>query len=368
MGLFRAPEVAIAPPEDCGQAWVRVYNPSTGKLLASKQMTTKCLVIGSSTKQAHILDTHTSVYSQHCAVVCTTKGFSIFPLGGETRLRNNSDFDFLPKRVTAHEDDGNAERRRKEKVEEELAQTKAKLERDRLDKVKEFYMNEEFTSAVLPVELMPKIEAEQEEEGQLLVEGGKKVSIDVNKSALKLGSSKYVYFIDLVQWTTPTAGGGGVSSSSSSSSSSSHRHDSDRRSRRSRSRSHSSRSISRGRDRDRDRDRDREKGSSANKRGDRSGHRRDRAGDRDRESAMRSSDARRRSRSRTRSRSRSAGSAGRYGGGGGSGSSSSRRRNERDFRTSKDKRDSDDHHHHHGGSSSSSGGRKRSLVDYGDDD
>jgi len=168
---------------------------------------TSCIILGSSQKQAHIIDKDTSVYSQHCAVVHCKQtaplpsALFVYPLGGQTKVWTNRHFSLLREENTAID---NAQR---EAAAEAIGQAqrsdeeKAKEEKERMDKVKEFYMKEDFKSAVLPLELIPKLETSRQEEAEILFEGERRYPLDIDKSSIQLGSSGRVYIFDLKQWT-----------------------------------------------------------------------------------------------------------------------------------------------------------------------
>jgi len=163
-------------------------------------------------KQAHIIDKDTSVYSQHCAVVHCRQPppepsrLVIYPLGGCTKVWSNRHFTFVPVATQTGSSESVDIVSEKTALEGSTAvpyrsdEEKAKDEKERMDKVKEFYMKEDFKSAVLPLELIPKLETNRQEEAEILFEGEKRRCLDYCKSCIQLGSSERVYYFDMKKW------------------------------------------------------------------------------------------------------------------------------------------------------------------------
>lgn len=114
-GVDRVPtsaseDVSSSPetPVD-GASYVKIVTYSQdGQVLGSVLLNgRKCVVIGSNPNQAHVLDSHTSVYSQHCAIAVCCKGKAssksnlqpcalfLFPLGGSTKVLKPEQVSFI---------------------------------------------------------------------------------------------------------------------------------------------------------------------------------------------------------------------------------------------------------------------------------
>ncbi|KAF8819026.1 hypothetical protein IE077_001870, partial [Cardiosporidium cionae] len=180
-----------------------LFKPPEGRIAALK-VSVSHLLMGSTMKYANIMDIHSSVYSQHMALMYIPKSFYILPLGGQTRLLRNLDVPFVAKLMASLHPllcvSGNDS-------------TKLSFEPSDFSEnatVKPNEGNEE--NSLQDASIIPSEDSlldsptrfsswKPQEEGILLWGGDKRVALTEEMSCFILGDSTRLYFLDLMEST-----------------------------------------------------------------------------------------------------------------------------------------------------------------------
>eukprot|EP00918_Siedleckia_nematoides_P068608 GHVU01149478.1.p1 GENE.GHVU01149478.1~~GHVU01149478.1.p1 ORF type:complete len:337 (+),score=86.19 GHVU01149478.1:594-1604(+) len=203
VGLFQPPPSVLDPPPDGGiVAPLHIFD-EYGRELAVVDKSRSVTVIGSRPKQCHVIDKHTSVYSQHVALVHMKgrnegeeSGMYVMCLGGQINVWPNSKYSFLPAHLKDMTDNAKFDSLKLEQEEE----ARALLEKERMDKVREFYLNTDNKSALLPRELQPTLEelTPIDADEFQVVETDAPKRLTKTQSCFQIGSnSDRLYFVNL---------------------------------------------------------------------------------------------------------------------------------------------------------------------------
>ncbi|OEH74992.1 hypothetical protein cyc_06897 [Cyclospora cayetanensis] len=168
VGAYRCPSSATPPPP--GVFSIVIYED--GLEFARVPFNGTHLLFGTSNKFANIIDSHSTVAGQQCAIYFSTRQlhqqggcFFMVPLGGATRLLHNKTVPFLP-----------------QTIKEELALRKSRRSvSSYISKNKEDWIN----WAPSPIE------------GSLLSAGDERVALTDQRSCFVMGDSRRVYYLDL---------------------------------------------------------------------------------------------------------------------------------------------------------------------------
>ncbi|XP_053991161.1 uncharacterized protein LOC128883144 isoform X2 [Hylaeus volcanicus] len=180
-----------------------------GSILLNKH---SCLVFGSNPKQAHIIDSHTSVYSQHCAMAVCYKGKTstksvyqpcalyIFSLGGSTKLLKPEQVPFFCQKEneeTALKQGSTEENPSTNTVSECVISSSEEGMKNEVPQVSgEGGTKEEEQGSVLP---LPKVAkpGESNEAIEMLTDAGRRREIPLNSQLfVQLSGSRRYYLID----------------------------------------------------------------------------------------------------------------------------------------------------------------------------